>query len=179
MTTAVLKPLLSANGGQNHQQLKLGSSRYVPLAKAIEPKTPAFLRQKAAPNAESRPTQTLRFVNFTNPEQCKSNKNRRLVRSTASKSSGRPLEAQKAKAQARLRNRKSRNCVSLTGTFSSNGAGLPFAKVKQKAATKDESPPVLSVDKYQGGSCDPFKVYPACYSSLDVGIVSSCRPFRH
>lgn len=165
-----MKPMAVPIGVQN-QQTRLGSTRYVPLAKATEPKNPAFLRQKPTPSAETKPA-PLRFVNFTNPDQCKSNSNRKLVRSTASKSSGRPLEVQKAKTQARLRARL-RNGGSLTGTYSSDGAGLPFAKVKQKALNQ-EPQPILSLYKFKAASCDPFKVYPSCYTSLDVNLVSSC-----
>lgn len=61
------------------------------------PWAPLLPQPAEAPNQLSKPAQTLRFLNFTNPDQSRSKSNRRLVRSVASKYSGRPLQAQKDK----------------------------------------------------------------------------------
>lgn len=187
--TTIFKPMGMSNGGQT-QQPKLVASRYVPLAKAIEPKNPALLRQRPTSTVEPKHT-LLRFVNITNPDQCKSNPNRKLVRSIASKSSGRPLDAHKAKKAARPRAQKPRPSGSLAGTYSSDGADLPFVKVKQKASAEKCLPtmssdkkepekclPVMSLEKFEAASCDPFKVYPSDYTSLGVNLVGSCTYFE-
>lgn len=176
-----------ASRGQT-QPTKLAANRYVPLAKATESRNSALLRQRPTSTVEHKPPM-LRFVNITNLDQCKSHSNRKLVRSIASKSSGRPSDAHKAKA-TRLRAPKSRPCGSLTGTYSSDGGDQPFVKVKQKAPAEKCLPvtsldkfesekllPLMALEKFGAASCDPFRVYPSHYTSLDVSLVSSCTYF--
>lgn len=89
------------------------------------PWAPLLPQPAEAPSQLSKPAQTLRFLNFTNPDQSRSKSNRRLVRSVASKYSGRPLQAHKDKDKGKDKEKE-------------RGRGEEREKDKEKVKEKEQ-----------------------------------------